>query len=142
MAALSITTTQVLPVDGPQTTGIAGEAITQGQALYYSSTGKWFKAQCDGTAEEAGSNGYGIALTGAGALNQPVGVALPGATVNLGAAAAAAAGVVYFAGATAGGLVPTADLASTNKALPVCYGVGGGKVKILPGAYNVGAVIA
>jgi hypothetical protein len=142
MAALSITATQVLPVSGPQEHGIAGEAVTQGQAVYFASTGKWLKAQADGTTDEAGANGYGIALSAAGADMQPLAVAKPGAIVTLGAGAAPAAGVVYFIGGTAGALNPAADLASTNKSTPICVGIGSNKVKVLDGAYNAGSVIA
>lgn len=142
MTALSITTTQVLPVSGPQEHGVAGEAITQGQAVYFASSGKWLKAQADGTTAEAGEGGYGIALSGAGADGQPVSVAKPGSIVTLGAGAAPAAGIVYFVGATAGALVPGADLVSTNKALPICVGIGTNRVKVLDGTYNAGAVIA
>jgi hypothetical protein len=144
MAALSITTTQVLPtVNDPTVAGIAGEAITVGQAVYYdAATGKWLKAQCDGTAAEAGADGYGIALSSAPAANQPLVVALPGHRVTLGAGAAPLAGVVYYIGATAGAINPVGDLASTNKVLPLCIGIGSNKVLILTGAYNAGAVLA
>lgn len=144
MTALAITAAQVLPVAGATTTqtGVAGEAITQGQSVYYDdTTGKWKKAQCDGTASEAGAYGYGIALSAAGGDGQPLVVALPGSTVTLGAAAAPAAGTVYYIGATAGAINPVADLSSTNKILPLCIGVGSNKVKILTGAYDAGAVL-
>lgn len=142
MAALSITVTQVLPVSGTTESGIAGEAITQGMAVYFASTGKWLKAQCDGSAEEAGSGGYGLALNAAGANGQPIAVAKAGAIVDLGAAAAAAAGVTYYVGATPGALVPLADLVSTNKSLPICTGVGSNKVRVNTGVYSAGSVIA
>jgi len=141
MTALAITVTQVLPAGGPVEHGIGGEAITQGQAVYYAATGKWLKAQCDGTTAEAGENGYGIALSAAGADGQPVTVAKPGATVTLGTAAAPAAGVVYFVGGAPGALNPAGDLVSTNKSVPLCVGVGANKVKILDGAYNAGSVL-
>lgn len=142
MTALSITAAQVLPAaNSPTAQGIAGEAVTQGQAVYLSAGGKWLKAQCDGTAVEAGSEGYGIALNAAGADGQPLTVSLPGATVTLGAGAAPSAGVVYYVGATAGALNPVADLSSSNKILPICIGVGSNKVKILGGAYDAGAVL-
>lgn len=143
MAALSITAAQVLPVAGAQTvTGVAGATITAGQAVYLDdSAGKWKLAQCDGTAAEAGSAGYGIALTGGGD-GQPIVVALPGSKVTLGAGAAPAAGVVYYVGGTAGALNVVGDLASTNKILPICIGIGSNQVKILGNAYDAGAVLA
>lgn len=142
MAALTITAAQVLPTNNdPVDHGIAGEAITPGQAVYLASTGKWLKAQCDGTAAEAGAERYGIALSQAAADGQPITVALPGHRVTLGAGAAPAAGTVYFIGATAGNLNVAGDLASTNKVTPIALGIGSSKVQILAGAYNSGAVI-
>lgn len=142
MAALSITAAQVLLASGPSEAGIAGEAITQGQAVYLdASSGKWKKAQCDGTAAEAGQDGYGIALNAAGADGQPVQVARPNAVVTLGAGAAPAAGTVYFVGATAGALNPAADLVSTNKALPIGLGLSTNRVLILKDGYHAGAVV-
>lgn len=144
MSDLSITTSQVQPnATGARSevTGIAGEAITAGQTVYYdASTGTWKKAQADGTAAEAGQDGYGIALNSAPGANQPVQVALPGSTVTLGAGAAPAAGTIYFISPTAGGIAPVADLSSTNKINPIALGVGSNKVKILAGAYDAGAV--
>lgn len=141
--ALSVTTTQVLPTTTSFTKdGIAGEAITQGQAVYFNaSNGKWLKAQCDGTAAEAGQDGYGLALSGAGADGQPLTIALPGSVITLGAGAAPAAGTVYFVGATAGALNPAGDLSSTNKVLPIALGVGTNRVLILTGAYHSGSVV-
>lgn len=142
MAALTITASQVLPSLGPTVSGIAGAAITQGQAVYFASDGKWKLAQADGTTAEAGELGYGIAMSESDADGQPIVVALPGAVITLGAGAAPSAGVVYFVGATAGALVPTADMASTNKALPIALGLTTNRVKILEDAYHAGSVVA
>lgn len=144
MAALTITASQVLPtVNDPFVSGIAGAAITPGQSVYYdATTGTWKLGQGDGTAAEAGSAGYGIALTQAGAASQPLVVALPGHRVTLGAGAAPAAGVVYYFGDTAGGIFPVADLGSADKVLALCVGIGSNKVKILSGSYDAGAVLA
>lgn len=143
MTALTITAAQVLPtVNDPVVSGVAGETLTAGQAVYYSAaTGKWLKAQCDGTAAEAGADGYGLVLQASAALDQPVTIALGGHRVTIGAGAAPAAGIIYCPGTTAGSLIPTADLASTNKALALCVGIGSNKVKVLSGAYDAGAVI-
>ncbi len=141
MAALTITAAQVLPGTAPRETGIAGEAITQGQSVYFSSAGKWLKAQGDGTTIEAGALGYGIALTATGADGQPIVVARPGGTVTLGAGAAPASGVVYYVGDTAGGIHPVADIGSGDKVLPLCIGVGSNQVLILDDAYHAGAVL-
>lgn len=140
MTALSLTASAVLLVAGPHADGIAGEALTAGQAVYQkASDGKWCKAQCDGTAEEAGSlRGCGLALNTADATGAPVRVALPGATVKLGAGTA---GIVYMVGGAAGALVPEGDLASTNKATIATHCIGGtGTVHAVIGTYT-GAVL-
>lgn len=142
MAALTITAAQVLLVSGPTKSVIFGGAITQGQVVYFDTTsGKWKQAQCDGTVAEAGAAEYGVALS-AGSDGQMGVVALPGAKVNLGAAAAAAAGIVYAIGATAGAINPVADMVSTNKVTALGVGVGAGVVKLLAGGYDAGAVVA
>ncbi len=142
MSALSITATQVLLVSGPTKTITFGATVTAGAALYFdTSAGSWKLAQCDGTAAEAGSDGYGIALGGGAAGQQGV-IALPGAKVTLGAGAAPAAGEVYCIGATAGSINPKSDMASTNKVTPLAFGVGSNAVKLLDGAYDSGSVVA
>lgn len=142
MSALSITAAQVLLAAGPTKEVTFGATITQGQGLYFdSTTGKWKLAQADGTAAEAGADGYGVALS-AGSDGQRGIIALPGAKVTLGAGATPAAGTVYAIGAGAGGLNPMADMASTNKVTPIALGVGSNAVKILNGAYDAGAVLA
>ena len=141
MAALSLTAAQVLLVSGPTKSGIFGATITQGQAVYFASDGKWKLAQCDGTAAEAGADGYGIALSG-GSDGQMGVVALPGAKVTLGAAAAPAAGEVYCIGATAGAINPKSDvITTTNKVTALALGVGSNAVKILGEGYDSGAVV-
>lgn len=143
MAVLVITAAQVLPSAGPTVAGIAGAAITQGQAVYFdAASGTWKLAQGDGTAAEAGQDGYGIALSAAGAAGAPIVVALPGAVITLGAGAAPAAGVVYYIGDTAGGLHVVGDIGSTDKVVPICLGLTTNRVLILAGAYHAGAVLA
>jgi len=142
MAALTITAAQVLLAAGPSRQVTFGATITQGQSLYYDVvSGTWKLAQNDGTAAEAGADGYGISLT-AGAAGQKGVIAEPGAKVTLGAGAAPAAGEVYCLGPTAGALNPRADMVSTNKVTPLCYGVGANAVQIVAGAYNAGSVLA
>lgn len=140
MAALSITAANVVwqsgPVLGDQ---IAGEAFAAGACVYKSNvTGKWLKAQCDGTALEAGSEALGIALATADADGSRVSIAVDGAVVSLGAGTA---GVLYCPGATAGALNPIADLTSTNKVTPIALGIGSNKVQV-GRIYNAGAVLA
>ncbi len=140
MTALSITTSQVNYLSGPTELVLSGEAITVGMAVYRASDGLWYKAQCDGTAVEAGSLGKGIALASALAANQKIGVAKPGAKITLGAGAAPTTGVVYYIGATAGALNPVGDLSSTNKVSPIALCIGSNQAKVM-GEYDAGAVL-
>jgi len=146
MAALSVTAAQVLWVSGPiEKDAIAGEAFAAGAVVYKSATGTWLKAQCDGTAVEAGENDLGIALATADVAGARVSVAVAGdspgrgAVVNLGAGAAAAAGLIYGPGTTAGSLVPSADWGTTNKVTPCALGIGSNQVQVFR-AYNAGSV--
>ena len=139
MAALTITAANVLLTSGPTTVGVAGEAITAGMSVYRrDSDGKWLKAQCDGTAAEAGAGGYGIALNTADANGSPVTVARHGAIVAIGTGTA---GVVYYIGNTAGALDPVGDLGSTDKVSPIAQGIGGNSVQVIE-SYNAGSVLA
>ncbi|WP_425065605.1 hypothetical protein [Reyranella sp.] len=141
MTALSITKANVSwagvgPVSADQ---IAGEAFDAGDMVYLkASDSKWYKAQDDGTAEEAGSEGIGMALGTADAANARVSIARPGAIVNLGTGTA---GVVYCLGDTPGDLVPNADNGSGDKVTVVGLGIGSNKVQ-LAWVYNAGAVLA
>lgn len=138
MSALSITAANVAWQSGPvKSDQIAGEAFAAGACVYMSATGTWLKAQCDGTAIEAGSEDLGIALATADAAGARVSVAVSGAVVSLGTGTA---GIMYCPGRTAGSLVPTADLLSTDKVTPFALGVGSNKVQ-LQRNYNAGAVI-
>lgn len=144
MAALSVTAAQVLPSTPYQSvTGVGGAAITQGQSVYFdSATGTWKLAQGDGTAAEAGADGYGIAMTACGASGQPLVVALPGSVITIGAAAAPDPATVYYPGDTAGGLALRTDLGAADKALPIALGLTTNRLLILTGAYHAGAVAA
>lgn len=111
MAAITVTATSVTKTSGNATQGTIGETITTGQCVYLkSSDSRWWKAQCDGTAEEAGSGGLGIALNG-GAAGQPLDVQTSG-VIAIGGTVAV--GQLYCVGATAGEIVPYGDLSSTN----------------------------
>ncbi len=117
----------------------AGEALDAGDFVYWdTTTGKWKKGQCDGTAAEAGSAGGGMALATADADGARISVARRGAIVTVGTGAA---GIVYTPGTTLGDYIPTADLASTNKATLAALGIGSSKVLILE-EYDSGAVLA
>lgn len=139
MTALSITAASVAYVSGPVFADqVAGEAFIAGAAVYLKSDGKWWKAQCDGTAAEAGADGLGIALATADAAGARVSIALPGAVVTIGTGTA---GVIYCVGTTAGSLIPAADLASTNKVTVAAVGIGSSKVQVAR-VYNAGCALA
>ena len=139
MAALTIAAASVSLDSGPHDADqAAGEAFVAGAAVYKrASDSKWLKAQCDGTAEEAGSVDIGIALGTADAANARVSIAKAGAVLSL---ATGTAAIVYLAGRTAGSLIPSADLASTDKATIVAIGIGSSKVMVQR-VYNATAVV-
>jgi len=123
MADLTITAASVAKSTGAVENKqyVAGETITAGQAVYLkSSDSKWWKAQADGTSAEA--DAIGIALNGA-AAGQPVSVQTAGA-ITIGATIAV--GTTYVVSATAGGIAPVADLASTNYLTYLAYGSAAG----------------
>lgn len=138
MAALTITAASVLLVSGvPYQDQPAGEAFVAGAIIYLSDVGTWLKAQCDGTAVEAGSNNVGIALATADAVGARVSVAGPGCVVSVGTGTA---GIVYAMGRTAGTFVPTADLLATDKVTVSAIGIGTSRL-MMTRAYNAGAVL-
>lgn len=121
MADISITAANVAKGTGAVVVNNypAGESVTAGQVVYLkSSDSKWYKAQADGTSEESGYGVQrGIALH-ASAANQPLVVQTAG-LITIGATVVAA--TEYVVSATAGGIAPHADLASTNKYTRVGY---------------------
>ena len=139
MAALTITAASVQWQSGPIAQDqIAGEAFAAGALVYRAANGTWLKAQCDGTAIEAGSEELGMALATADAANARVSIALPTATISIGTGTA---GVIYCPGRTAGTLIPSADLASTDKVTVAALGIGSSKV-YLTRVYNAGSALA
>lgn len=118
MADFSITAANVVPGGTARQSLVAGEAISAGEVLYKKSAdGKAWKAQCDGTAEEA--TVIGVAVNSA-AAGQPVSYVESGGSVTVGSALGTAGKALYLA-ATAGKMMPAADLASTNKLSIVGY---------------------
>lgn len=113
MADISITASQVArgSTYTINTDYLAGATITAGQAVYVDGSNTWQLAQCDGTAVEAGSGTFGIALHGA-TSGQPLAVQTAG-LITIGATVVA--GTPYVISTTAGGIAPFADLASTNR---------------------------
>lgn len=121
MADLTITATQVLPSTGAQyVDGLAGVAITAGQACYKSTGDTILLADAD-AGSNAAANVQGIALNNA-AAGQPVRLQSTG-TIILGAAAAPVKGTIYVLSGGAGGIAPAADLAVADRVTII--GVGG-----------------
>ena len=115
MTALAVVAAQTLWVSGPKDGDqVAGEAFTAGQMVYLSAAGTWLKAQCDGTAVEAGSLGIGMALFTADVAGARGSIARPGAIVTV-AASGLTVGIPYWIGNAAGALDPLADLGTTDK---------------------------
>lgn len=143
MADLVVTAAQVLLFTGtPIADAIAGEAFAAGKSLYLKSTDrKWYMAQADGTADEAGAQALAIALFTADAANARGTVAGAGCVVTMGAAAAPVAGKTYVVSAAAGGIAVDADIVtSTHKKTVIGLGVGSNRVAVQP-VYNVGSVV-
>ncbi len=117
MADLVVTATSVLKgANATLGSGIAGEALTAGKAVYLkASDSRYYLAQCDGTAEE--STVAGIALHAAG-VAQPIQFQT-GGTMNIGATTAKT--TAYVLSAAAGGIAPQADLVGTNRIVYVGY---------------------
>lgn len=109
MTDISITAANVVAAsDASRAIGVAGAAITAGQAVYLASaTKKWMLADADSATAEARKAG-GIALNGA-ALNQPLAVATSG-DVTIGGTLVA--GTAVYVSGTPGGLCPVADVAT------------------------------
>jgi hypothetical protein len=115
MADLTITATSVVNNGASVGSGIAGETITAGQALYLKSAdSRYWKAENDVNTESA--TVAGISLHGA-AAGQPIAFATSGPIV-LGATTVKG---IYALSAAAGGIAPLADLVSTNRISYVGY---------------------
>lgn len=116
MADLVVTAAQVLaPTDGSGNfiSGIAGATITAGQPLYLDSVTSTYKL-ADANASQATAQAVGIA-THAALAGQPIRMqGGRGGYLILGAGAAPVVGIIYCVSATAGGISPSADLASTD----------------------------
>lgn len=141
MTALAVVAAQTLWVSGPKDGDqVAGEAFTAGQMVYLSAAGTWLKAQCDGTAVEAGSLGLGMALFTADRASARGSIARPDAIVTV-AASGLTVGIPYFVGNTAGALDPLGDLGSTDKVTFAGMTISATNIK-LGYCYDSGAVLA
>lgn len=139
MVALTITPSNVVWQSGPIAPDqIVGEAADAGSIMYKADNNKWLKAQNDGTDIERGANNLGMLLASADANGARASIALPDAVVAVGAGVA---GTIYCPGATAGALIPTADLMSGDKVTVAAIGIGTNKLQIAR-VYNAGCELA
>lgn len=132
MAALTITVGQVIsPTDGSGnfTSGTAGVDITAGQSVYLDSATNTIKL-ADSNASQATAQAIGIATHGA-LTGQPIRVqGGRGGYLTLGAGAAPAVGMVYMVGATAGSIVPHADLTTGDYATVLGVGASSNRIQL------------
>ena len=146
MADLSITTTEVKAGPGAVVeSGVAGEAITRGEALYRDSvTKKVYAAQRDAGIDSAHVVGLALqdATDGQRVEYQSAGI------ITIGNSASVTEGVIYLLSATAGGLTPHTDHDTGVSAVPASgefatvIGVGNNDDQIILGILNSGQQIA
>lgn len=106
MADVTITAANVVAADNAtKESGLAGETITAGKAVYKAASKKWMLADSD-SATVAAKTAGGIALNGA-SLNQPITV-IKGGDLTIGGTLVA--GATYFLSNTGGGICPDADV--------------------------------
>lgn len=109
MADLVITAANVVAASNAvKESGLAGETITAGKAVYKNPTSKKWMLADNNSATAAAKTAGGIALNGA-ALNQPLTVIKGG---DLTMDAVLTAGSAYYLSDTAGGICPDADVGS------------------------------
>ncbi len=109
MAALVPVPLSIQLVSGPYEDRTLGASVTAGQAVYLDATDSSVKvADSDASGKKTVR---GIALDG-GSQGDPCRVALDGSVINLGCTLGV--GTPYFLGATAGAIVPLADVGSSG----------------------------
>ena len=118
MAALTLTPADVRWISGGYGNGIAGEALTQGQPIYLSSS-KFYR--CDANDGVAKSVCVGIVLTPAGTDEDFI-YAKPGAVVDVGATLTV--GTAYYVSATVGSIDDAVASASYVSLLGVAIAAG------------------
>jgi hypothetical protein len=115
MSDISVTAANVAAANSNtvKATGTSGAAITAGQGVYLNpSDGKIYPAQADSGHSTHTPNLAGVALDSAPGANQPITYATEN-DVNFGSILTT--GIIYVvSAANAGGIAPSADLASTN----------------------------
>ena len=109
MADVTVTAANVELVSGTTSSGVSGETITAGEAVWVD-TGDSNKIKlADADLSAAAATVSGVAIQGSTTGNLVV-YALTGAVIDIGGTVVK--GGVYVLSATAGGVAPEADLAS------------------------------
>lgn len=109
MADISVTAGLVVAgADSSVVSGVAGETIAAGKAVYISSSTKKYMLADSNSATVEARQAKGIALNGA-SLNQPISIHKSG---DLTIGATLTAGQAIYLSDTAGGLCPLADVGS------------------------------
>ncbi len=108
MADISQTAANVKIISGPSGEGIAGEALTQGQPIYFVGNVGY---RCDANDTAAKAECRGIVLTPSATSGRFL-YAKPGAIVDLGATLTITQ--LYIVSANVGAIAPLGDLASSS----------------------------
>lgn len=119
MSTLVVVPANVKLVSGNAALGTLGETVTAGQPVYLDAATKKLKkalATSDVTADVVG-----VSLAYEGRLDQQIGYAIAGCTVNLGCALVA--GQFYVVGGAAGDINPITDSVAGWRASVVGYAV-------------------
>lgn len=134
MVDLTITAANVVKGSSSSTeTGVAGEAITQGEVVFKNASGEYVLSDADDTSlDEVG----GIALNAA-EDGQPVEVLLPGSDITIGATMTA--GLPYFLSATAGAIAPEADLTTGDRKIQLGWATSTTVLHFRP--YDTGVIL-
>lgn len=127
MADLVVTAANVVKGAGAVTaTGIAGESITQGEAVYKKAADNEYYSTTAFTAAEAVF--AGIALCAA-ASDQPIVIQTEG-SIDIGATVTV--GTVYCLSEAGGGICPNADLIASDYCTMVGVGTAADTIKLSP----------
>lgn len=134
MADLTITATSVLPgTNATKDSGIAGEAIVAGKAIYLdATTNHWFLSDNNATGKRVVN---GIALNGASA-GQPIDYQ-KGGDITIGATLVA--GQDYWLSGTPGGICPRADIVTGMD--PILIGIAKTTAVLTLSVVDVGVTI-
>lgn len=115
-------------------TGVAGAALTAGQAIFRNSSGVMVLADADSTSLDEIT---GIALHAA-ASGQPITYAKPGTNITIGATLTA--GSPYYLSTTPGGIAPFADLDSDDRVICLGHAISTSVLAFRP--FDTGVILA